>query len=167
MRDVRALGTAVVMALLAVSCGTVGGRETLTTGSGAKPAGRVDEAKIVVKPVVVTQGASSIGRILTDTHGMTFYTFSGDRPRLSRCAGPCERTWLPVLARGGKPQAAPGVDPAMVGSVQRADGSYQVTYRGQPLYYSIRNKRPGDVAGAGTVAYGGTWAAARPSAGGK
>lgn len=53
-----------------------------------------------------------------------------------RCAAICTQTWQPVLT-SGQPQAGPGVDPDVLGTKMRSDGTRQVTYRGKPLYLFV------------------------------
>src|SRR5947209_8220687 len=121
-------------------------------GAGTSAAGRAtevhaaastdDEDAIHLAPIAVSSGLTSIGRVLRDAHGRTFYEVAS-RGRNEFCTGSCTRTWIPVLARAGMPVAGSDVDPALVGSAQRPDYSYQVTYNGRPLYYYARDRRAG------------------------
>jgi predicted lipoprotein with Yx(FWY)xxD motif len=56
--------------------------------------------------------------------------------RQSACQGQCAVYWPPVLT-SGRPEAGPNVDQHALGIVVRPDGSYQVTYNGQPLYLFV------------------------------
>jgi predicted lipoprotein with Yx(FWY)xxD motif len=68
---------------------------------------------------------------------VTVYSFSGDSPGHSSCTGACAVEWIPVLTQG-PPQVADGVALQDISTVQRADGTDQVTYKGKPLYlYSL------------------------------
>lgn len=79
-----------------------------------------------------------------DANGMALYTFAGDTtPGQSACVGDCATAW-PALA-------APA-DAAPVGEwsvVARADGTKQWAFRGQPLYRSTKDTKPGEVNGKG------------------
>ncbi len=99
-----------------------------------------------------------IGTVVT-SGGKTLYRFEKDTPKppKSNCAGKCAETWPPLLA-DGEP-ALTGVDGALVGTVQRADGAAQVTLNGWPLYFFSGDSAPGDTKGEGV---GGTWHAAGP-----
>ncbi|MDI3389203.1 SCO0930 family lipoprotein [Streptomyces sp. B-S-A8] len=120
-------------------------------GSGAaeaKPAGQLAVWK-----------SKKFGEVLTDSAGFTLYRFDRDtaKPSKSACAGECAETWPVVAADGAK--AAPGVDPALVGSVTREDGTEQLTVAGWPMYRYAADEKPGDAKGQGV---GGTWHAAAP-----
>ncbi|MFC4054275.1 hypothetical protein ACFOY4_31670 [Actinomadura syzygii] len=102
-----------------------------------------------------------LGKVVTDGTGMTLYRFDNDtaRPPASTCADACAKAWPPVEAGGGDTQVK-GVEQSLVGKVKRADGQWQVTLGGWPLYRFAKDKSPGDVKGQGV---GGTWFAAAPT----
>jgi predicted lipoprotein with Yx(FWY)xxD motif len=63
----------------------------------------------------------------------------------SACVDSCTRNWPPLLT-DGEPVAAEGVDAALIGTVERPEGT-QVTYNGWPLYTYARDSKPGDTLG--------------------
>jgi predicted lipoprotein with Yx(FWY)xxD motif len=137
----------------------------VAAGSPATSVGEpgADEEMLPPKqPTVVSAGQSRFGPILVGEEGRTLYVFSADRPGDSSCTGACAQSWLPVLSHGGKPQGSASVPAAMIGSIQRADGTYQVTAWRQPLYYYAGDHQPGDVNGQGRAQFGGTWRLAAP-----
>jgi predicted lipoprotein with Yx(FWY)xxD motif len=104
------------------------------------------------------------GGHMSDASGATVYTFSADKPGASTCTGACAKTWLPVRSPGGKPQADAGLSQSALGSIQRPDGSQQVTLDGLPLYYYAGDGAAGAAAGQGKNDFGGTWTAVAPPA---
>jgi predicted lipoprotein with Yx(FWY)xxD motif len=52
---------------------------------------------------------------------------------LALLKGACAEAW-PPLRTAGKPEAMKGVKAAMPGTIEREDGTTQVTYAGWPLY---------------------------------
>jgi predicted lipoprotein with Yx(FWY)xxD motif len=51
----------------------------------------------------------------------------------SKCDGNCAGAWTPLLT-SASPHLGPGVNASLVGTVRRADGTYQVTYDHRALY---------------------------------
>jgi predicted lipoprotein with Yx(FWY)xxD motif len=78
--------------------------------------------------------AAAHGRVV-DAAGHVLYVFSRDRSGHSACYRECASRWHPVLVASMKPRAGSGMAQQDVGSTARTDGSFQVTYRGRPLYY--------------------------------
>src|SRR5262245_33232276 len=104
----------------------------------------------------VKLGHSSLGRIIVDSHGRALYLFGHDRHGKSSCYGMCATYW-PALITHGKPRAINGAHGALLGTTRRRNGSMQVTYNRHPLYYYAGDSRPGQIAGAGQIAFGGRW----------
>jgi predicted lipoprotein with Yx(FWY)xxD motif len=79
---------------------------------------------------------SRFGPILADAGGRTLYGFTKDVKGSGRsnCNGQCIATW-PALTASGTPLAGAGVQAAMLGTIQRDDGTSQVTYGDWPLYF--------------------------------
>jgi predicted lipoprotein with Yx(FWY)xxD motif len=112
--------------------------------------------------VTVSAADSSLGTILVDGTGMTLYLLTGDTPGGSICSDACATAW-PPLTVSGSATAGPGVDGTKLGTIQRADGSQQVTYNGHPLYGFVKDQAPGDVNGQGIDKFGGIWYVVAPS----
>jgi hypothetical protein len=51
----------------------------------------------------------------------------------------------------------------LLGTTRRRDGNTQVTYRGHPLYYYVRDRKPGQILCQDVVEFGGTWLVVSPS----
>jgi predicted lipoprotein with Yx(FWY)xxD motif len=82
----------------------------------------------------LTVHPSEYGSVIFDQNHTALYLFSADRTPTSTCYGACQAAWPPLLTRGS-PRVGPGLDPSLVGTTRRKDGSLQVTYRGHPLYF--------------------------------
>ena len=65
-----------------------------------------------------------------------------------------------MLTRG-RPVARDGLRPALLGHVERRDGTSQVTYGGWPLYF-YAHEGPGQVLCHDVVLNGGLWLAIGP-----
>ena len=73
---------------------------------------------------------------------------------MSNCSGQCAVNWPPLLVpAGAKVQAGSGVTAAL-GTIQRPDGTTQVTYQGHRLYYFEGDTAAGTDKGQGVD---GTW----------
>lgn len=95
---------------------------------------------------VIETADTDLGTILVDGEGHTLYLFTNDSPNTSVCEDACLEAW-PILE--GEPTAGEGVDESLVGSIERSDGTVQVTYAEWPLYYFAQDTAPGDVTGQG------------------
>lgn len=93
--------------------------------------------------------------VLTGRNGMTLYTFDKDVAGSGRsvCNGPCATNWPPLMASA---DAGSSGDYSVI---TRDDGSRQIAYKGKPLYYWIKDGKPGDRTGDG---FNGVWHVARP-----
>ncbi|MPV38081.1 COG4315 family predicted lipoprotein [Georgenia subflava] len=89
---------------------------------------------------------TDLGQILVDGEGMTLYLFTNDSPGTSVCEGDCLVAWPPLEGEVG---AGEGVDQALVGTIERSDGSIQASYNDWPLYYWQNDTAPGDTTGQG------------------
>jgi predicted lipoprotein with Yx(FWY)xxD motif len=99
-------------------------------------------------------GNSTKGKVLTNDHGMTLYTFAKDSHGKSACNGPCATHWPPLMAAAG---AKPGHGYTII---TRNDGSKQWAHKGKPLYTWMKDHKPGDITGNGFLK--GAWHIAKP-----
>lgn len=92
-----------------------------------------------------TATKEGLGTFLVDANGMTLYLFTNDtKSGKSTCSGGCAKAWPPYGPQAGAPAPA-----APLGVIKRDDGSEQYTYKGKPLYYFKKDKKPGDAIGQG------------------
>ena len=91
--------------------------------------------------------------LLTNSNGITLYTFAPDSVNKSVCYGDCATYWPPVP---GNMSAGPGVT-GKIGTITRTDGTTQATYDGHPLYTYIGDHSPGQDGGNNINLNGGVW----------
>ena len=88
-----------------------------------------------------------VGNYLTDGDGKTLYYFTKDSSGMSACTGDCLKNWPAFTADNFVVPSA--LNASDFGTITRDDGATQVTYKGYPLYYFIKDKERGEVAGQG------------------
>jgi predicted lipoprotein with Yx(FWY)xxD motif len=106
--------------------------------------------------VSITTGCASLraqgapaeydGGVLVDySKKMTLYTFDKDPDNSTKsvCNGPCAASWPPFVAGAGDK------DVAGFTKVKRDDGTLQWAYKGKPLYFWVKDQKPGDKTGDG------------------
>jgi predicted lipoprotein with Yx(FWY)xxD motif len=98
----------------------------------------------------IGSATGELGRYLVGPDGRTLYVFLADTtPGSSACLDDCADVWPPLLSeQGGAVVAGPGVD-GVFGTIERPDGALQVTYDGQPLYFYVGDRGPGETTGHG------------------
>jgi predicted lipoprotein with Yx(FWY)xxD motif len=114
---------------------------------------------VATPPTTTLQVVSNakLGNILTDSLGMSLYFFSADATGASACTGGCVTTW-PVFYKANLNWPA-SLTASNFGTIIRADGQKQTTYKGWPVYYYSNDKVAGDVNGDQV---GGIWYVAKP-----
>jgi predicted lipoprotein with Yx(FWY)xxD motif len=128
---------------------------TASAGTSTSPAPTSSYATAATSSPAAAAGATlnaantyALGNYLVDAKGMTLYIYTKDTAGVSNCSGGCAANWPPLLTTS-TPSAGKGVDDSKLGTITRADGSKQVTYNNQPLYYYIGDNNPGDTSGQG------------------
>ncbi len=96
--------------------------------------------------IQIRQGPTGDG-YLTDGNGMTLYYFTKDADGQSACYGGCADAW-PVFYAPTVTHPS-SLDEEDFGTITRTDGTRQTTYYGWPLYYWVKDKKPGDMTGEG------------------
>jgi predicted lipoprotein with Yx(FWY)xxD motif len=89
------------------------------------------------------------GEFLVDNDGFTLYLFTPDTEGESTCYDACATAWPPLLTDSADVGSAGAVDASLIGTVERTDGTTQVTYNGWPLYYYADDDSPGETDGQG------------------
>jgi len=87
----------------------------------------------------------AVGNYLVDGNGNALYWFTKDKVNTSACSGNCLKAWPAFTADSiVVPSALSASD---FGTINRDDGTAQVTYKGWPLYYWVKDKMRGDITG--------------------
>ena len=102
---------------------------------------------------------AALGKFLIGYNGMTLYTFSQDSAGKSLCVGACATTWIPYVVTATSSLVAEYPVTGTIGTTTRADGSVQVTYNGQPLYFYSGDRTTDDTQGVGVSP---DWSIAKP-----
>jgi predicted lipoprotein with Yx(FWY)xxD motif len=164
-RWMRAItGASAVLAIGAVAaCGqnaAVQGLAVTSDSEAVAPAAAQLDGAVTGKLAVAAAG--DLGQIVVAEDGWTLYRFDADtaKPPKSNCEDDCAVAWPPALAPAEGVVAAEGMDKALIGTVDRADGSKQLTIAGWPAYRYAEDAVPGDINGQGA---GGKWFAFTPS----
>jgi predicted lipoprotein with Yx(FWY)xxD motif len=160
----RTLGTLVVGIAVVAACGGEGGGDTTTLATTEEEVTTTADAG-QEQPATTTTAApdegttsaaemmdgvhvadSDLGSILVDPDGLTLYVFTADSDGESACYDQCASSWPPVDADTA---ISTDLDAAMFGSIERTDGTQQLTVNGMPLYLFASDTAPGDVNGQG------------------
>ena len=104
-----------------------------TANYGTQP-----EASVI--PVAASPDSAKMTYV-TDSSGMSLYTFDEDTVGVSNCYGECAVNWPPYLVGDSVVEG--------LGTVTRKDGSKQYAKDGMPLYYYIKDVKTGDITGDG------------------
>ncbi|MCD0486365.1 SCO0930 family lipoprotein [Streptacidiphilus sp. ASG 303] len=167
-RNALLAGAVGALLLPLAACGTQGdgsAAQTVKPAAAAAPGSAAPggaTAPATAAPAAVKVSVRQdprLGPLVQDGSGRTLYRFDKDAPRpsASNCDGACATAWPPVPADGAS--AGPGLNPSLLGSVTRSDGTRQLTLGGWPLYAYSKDTKPGDTTGQGV---GGTWFASAP-----
>jgi len=114
-------------------------------------------AEVILPNLLVMRGPVAGGGVkyLSDDHGLTLYSLSGDTPGtsgtapVSGCTGTCLDTFAPYGS--GDVFPCTSLETHDVSVFLRGDGSMQAAYKGLPLYYSHNDLRSGDELGVGVL----------------
>ncbi len=135
---------------------------TTTSGVKAVPAPATGTAPIYE---VSTGTVSGLGTVLVAGNGFTLYMFAPDKDSgISTCYEACATAWPPLILSGtDAPVYGHGVNPDLLGTTKRTDGTVQVTYNGWPLYLWVSDSEPGQATGQAINNNGGLWYVLSPA----
>jgi predicted lipoprotein with Yx(FWY)xxD motif len=137
--------TIVVAATMLSACGSRSVSSDGPTSVAASKASTPSRAA----PLVSTASVPGVGSVLVDSNGFTLYYLKTDAGGSTTCMGTCAAAWPPLLLAAGasSPTGGAGVT-GQLGTIQRPDGTTQVTYDGWPLYGFVKDQ-PGQATGQG------------------
>lgn len=98
-------------------------------------------------PTLTVSNSTDWGQYLATPDGMSVYLYTLDEGGVIACVDACTNNWQPLLADGADLSVPEGASADLIGTVERPDGSLQVTYAGWPLYTFARDREPGHVRG--------------------
>jgi predicted lipoprotein with Yx(FWY)xxD motif len=159
-RLISLAGVATAALLVAAACtsaavtpaASVVGAQATPTAPSASMAPSASQA-----PTGLTIGVTNdptLGVYLTAQNGMTLYVFKNDTPDTSSCTGSCATNWPPLTVAGGTTITGPTGATGTFSLISRPDGTMQVAYDHQPLYYYAGDSAAGDTTGQG---FSGKW----------
>ncbi|MDN5863847.1 MAG: hypothetical protein L0I62_01315 [Gammaproteobacteria bacterium] len=124
--------------------------------------GSVDTAAVDTA-IVATATQTPYGSYLVDAAGISLYLFKADsRGGKSTCYDRCAEVWPPLLS-DGEPEAGGQAKAGLLGTIERRNGSTQVTYNGWPLYYYAPDDEAGDTKGQDVHGFGAEWYLVTPA----
>jgi predicted lipoprotein with Yx(FWY)xxD motif len=163
---------AMAVALLASGCGSSSTSSTAATSASAtsttqtattSAAASTSAATSTAAAVLISTKHSKLGTVLASgKKRLTVYLFEADKGSTSACNGECAKVWPPVTASGAV-KALGSARAADLGTITRADGTKQVTYKGHPLYFYAKDDDDGDTYGQGSKSFGAEWYVLAPS----
>jgi predicted lipoprotein with Yx(FWY)xxD motif len=130
-------------------------------GPSNSPAGGTGNGNGTSSGSTVSTGSTSLGTVLTDTHGLTVYYFLPEKnSTIGACTGGCLSTWPPVVATG-TPTSSSGATGTLgtVSVMFNGSSVTEVTYNGWPLHTFASDSAAGQTGGNGVM---GQWFAAMP-----
>jgi predicted lipoprotein with Yx(FWY)xxD motif len=87
-----------------------------------------------------------MGETVQNQDGFVLYRFDKDKVKpeaVSNCYDDCAKVWPPAVVNKGEKPKLKGVDADLVGTVERKDGTLQLTIDKWPVYTYIGDKKAG------------------------
>ncbi|HVB19759.1 MAG TPA: hypothetical protein VNF51_00510 [Candidatus Paceibacterota bacterium] len=95
-------------------------------------------------PVLNVHSDPTLGTYLVAANGMTLYVDTKDTNGVSTCTGVCAANWPPYIVNN-EPTFTGGV--GVSGAITVISDTMQLTYKGMPLYFWIKDTKVGDATG--------------------
>jgi predicted lipoprotein with Yx(FWY)xxD motif len=134
-----------------------------TAGVTAVSAAAATSLAAAATGTVDVVNSANFGPVLATDQGLALYTFPNDVNGMSKCTGACAQVWPALTVPAGTtPTAGTGVT-GTVAAVLQANGTYQVTYNGSPVYRFVGDTSSGQVTGNGVGGFAVVKVAAPPA----
>lgn len=140
------LGLAVLLA--ACGSGATNAYGAPASAAAANPAATGAPSAAAGAAAAIALADTGLGKVLTDSKGMTLYVFKPDNAGDSTCYDKCATAWPPLLG-GTASSVGSGLASGDFGTTTRKDGGAQVTFKGWPLYRFSGDTAAGDTKGQG------------------
>jgi predicted lipoprotein with Yx(FWY)xxD motif len=150
LRMLLALPAAAAAATALVACSSAGASPSPSSSPSSSASGSSSPAAAAANTVKTATIAGVT--VLTNSKGLTLYSFAPDSSTTSKCNASCAASWPPVQG----PATAAGVT-GTFSTITRSDGSTQATFDGHPLYTFVGDTAPGQAKGNDLNAFGGLW----------
>jgi predicted lipoprotein with Yx(FWY)xxD motif len=154
MRMIRAAAPLLSLGLVLAACSSGTGATPPTSAQAPTPAASVAASpSAAAGAVTVNLVDTPLGKVLADGTGKTLYVFTVDAAGKSNCTGDCASNW-PALTSDAVPTLGEGLEADDFSIISRDDGTKQVAFYGQPLYFFAGDSGPNQTNGQGV---GGKW----------
>jgi predicted lipoprotein with Yx(FWY)xxD motif len=155
-RRLASAAGAIAIGLLAAACSS-GSTSSSATPAASSAASQPSSSPSAAAAQISLHSLAKIpAKALVTGNGRALYLFEADKNGKSTCTGACASSWPPYTV-SGTAQAGPGVKQSLLGTIQRPDGTMQVTYNGHPLYLFTGDSGAGTANGEGSKAFGAGW----------
>jgi predicted lipoprotein with Yx(FWY)xxD motif len=143
--------------LLLAAAAAVASLALAACGGNSSNGGTTANSMASSAETVSAKSIGGAGNVLVDSQGAALYTNDMDTASKVACTGACTAIWVPLAApSGGQPSSADSSIESKLGTIDRPDGTTQVTFGGRPLYSFVQDQ-PGQVTGNGVGdSFGGT-----------
>jgi predicted lipoprotein with Yx(FWY)xxD motif len=152
---IRAAAPLLTLSLVLAACSSGTGATPAASAQAPTPAASEAAPSAAAGGVTVNLADSTLGKVLADGTGKTLYVFTPDAGAAGKsvCNDDCATNW-PPLASDAVPTLGEGLDAEDFTLITRDDGTKQVAFYGQPVYYFAGDTAPNQTNGQGV---GGKW----------
>jgi predicted lipoprotein with Yx(FWY)xxD motif/plastocyanin len=158
-RNCIKIGIILVILLSLVAVGTTACSSSSTTATSSTTTSSTTTTTTTPQYTINVSTSPTLGQYLVDAAGMTLYWTTADAPGVSNVSGNTLTIW-PVFYTATI-TVPPSLNAGDFGSITRADGKMQTTYKDWPLYYYYEDTAAGQTGGQGIA---GRWSVVAPSA---